>query len=441
MSYPAGSILVFSDLNDSVQGDAVVLNNTTGAVLDSLSTMPYAGLGDRVSSGLFAVTVETGSPHSGVITSIKVFAADTTLIATNTSITVSPAMYSKSPIGSNNRDKFYIAARPTTGSAAVIVYTIDTAGALGGTTWTLPSASSIQVVAPLTDDSVLYWGANLGIANLGVIHAWDLVNNVALPDVVSMGTTVQFAHNMFVVNDTEILVLVGFSDADTYEVRRYSASGALLKTYDLGVAGAFDTPEMWRDIDPTAFWARGFYAEDGSTSTLMKFDLSSGTVLTTFSVTNLDGGGQVPATCPLITLGPQLPVQSLPPWPITPPFIAGSGGLQNDPIRRLRRSPHVFSDNKRVFLSRLEPYLRTGIGTTSGPGIDALVMLRVSRDGGNTYGTERMISAGELGNYVTRLQGYRFGQARDWVIELTVSDPNVPWVLADLFADLEEGTN
>jgi len=119
---------------------------------------------------------------------------------------------------------------------------------------------------------------------------------------------------------------------------------------------------------------------------------------------------------------------------ITPP---NSGSADPFTIRRLRRSPHVFLNNKRVFLSRLEPYFRAGIGTTSGQGIDAEVMLRVSKDGGNTWGAERILSAGALGRYATRLQAYRFGVARDWVFEVSVSDPAVPWVLVDLFADIE----
>jgi hypothetical protein len=77
----------------------------------------------------------------------------------------------------------------------------------------------------------------------------------------------------------------------------------------------------------------------------------------------------------------------------------------------------------------------------TGQGRDAEVMIRVSRDGGFTWGAERIVSAGVLGAYTQRLQAFQFGQARDWVIEVSVSDPNVPWVLLDLFADLDEGTS
>lgn len=444
MSYPDGSLLILSDLNDTDQGNAAVISGTDGSTLDTIGTFPYAALGDQVRSGLFAITAETGSPHFGVINAIDIYDQSLTRTAHITSITVSPAMDAHSPIQSNGTTNFYVAARPTSSGAAVKAYRISTEGVVDATTWTLPLADSIQVIAPSLDDTILYWGAQLGIANLGVIHRWDLVNNVALSDLVSMGSTVQFAHQMFVTMAGDVLVLVGFSDGDDFQVRRYNAAGTLLHTYDLGVAGAFDTPEMWRDLDDQNFWVRGFYDATGHTSRFLKIAIQTGATLTDFTVTDLEGGGDVPTTCPIIMIGSSV-VTPQPPWPQTPPFVEDigpdGGGLQHVPIRRLRRSPHVFDLNKRVFLSRLEPYLRTGIGTTSGQGIDAEVMLRVSKDGGYTWGAERVLSAGALGRYATRLQAYQFGVARDWVFEISVSDPNVPWTLLDLFADIEEGTS
>lgn len=442
MSYPNGSILILSDLADTDQGDAAVISGVDGSTLDQLGTFPNASLGDQVRSGIFAVTAETGTPGNATINAINLYDQTLTQVAHITSITVSPAMSRLSPIQSNGTTQFYIGAVPTTGAANVVVHRVNASGVVDGTTWTLPNpgASTLAALAPNLDDTILYWGAHLGIANLGVIHRWDLVNNVALSDLVAMGTDIDFTSKMFVTYAGDLLVLV--SNSDDYQVRRYAANGSLLMTYDLGEAGAFDTPEMWRDLDDQRFWVRGFYDATGHTSTFKKLDLSTGTVLTTFTVTDLEGGGDVPTTCPVIMLGSSI-VTPQPPWPQGPPFTEAigpdGGGLQHVPIRRLRRSPHVFESNKRIFLSRLEPYLRTGIGTTSGQGIDAEVMLRVSKDGGYTWGAERVLSAGALGRYAMRLQAYQFGVARDWVFEITVSDPSNPWVLLDLFADVEEG--
>jgi hypothetical protein len=56
-------------------------------------------------------------------------------------------------------------------------------------------------------------------------------------------------------------------------------------------------------------------------------------------------------------------------------------------------------------------------------GRDAKMVLRVSRDGGNTWGAERMRSMGDLGEYDKRMVFRNLGQARALVAELRISDP------------------
>jgi hypothetical protein len=52
--------------------------------------------------------------------------------------------------------------------------------------------------------------------------------------------------------------------------------------------------------------------------------------------------------------------------------------------------------------------------------------LRISRNGGKTWGPERTRSAGRQGDYDTRVIWNRNGDARHWVPELVVTDP-IPW--------------
>ena len=69
---------------------------------------------------------------------------------------------------------------------------------------------------------------------------------------------------------------------------------------------------------------------------------------------------------------------------------------------------------------------------------DPQVMLRVSRDGGRTFGNERWVPLGKMGEYYARVILRRLGSARDFVIQITVTDP-VKFVLASGSVSLESG--
>lgn len=98
------------------------------------------------------------------------------------------------------------------------------------------------------------------------------------------------------------------------------------------------------------------------------------------------------------------------------------------PLRRLRRAPSLFRENEWLGVPVFELLLEPGLGAVSGQGADPQVALRISRDGGKTWGAERWRSAGALGRYDTRVRWLRNGRARRWMPEVVVSDP-VPWRL------------
>ncbi len=123
-------------------------------------------------------------------------------------------------------------------------------------------------------------------------------------------------------------------------------------------------------------------------------------------------------------------LSSAPPPP-TPP----SGTVYQ--IRRQRRFMLPWDDaNRMKFLSRLEVILQTGIGTVAIT--SPTVMLRLSKDGGKTWGNELDMSAGAIGAYSTRVFANRLGRGRNWVAEITVSDP-VDWQMLSCLIDYEEG--
>ncbi len=111
----------------------------------------------------------------------------------------------------------------------------------------------------------------------------------------------------------------------------------------------------------------------------------------------------------------------------------------DQPLRALLTSPPIHNDRKRVFIPRFELYMQTGVGLTTGQGSDPQAMLRWSKDGGNTFSDVQIWhTIGKIGKYLTRLRWLRMGQAREWVFELTISDP-VRRVIVSAHADVDSG--
>ena len=93
-------------------------------------------------------------------------------------------------------------------------------------------------------------------------------------------------------------------------------------------------------------------------------------------------------------------------------------------ITRQLRGRHIFDDNwHRVTVDQVQLFMQTGVGLTSGQGSDPQAMLRISKDGGQTFGNQMWQSFGKIGEYLTRIIWRRLGTARDWIFELTITDP------------------
>jgi len=106
-------------------------------------------------------------------------------------------------------------------------------------------------------------------------------------------------------------------------------------------------------------------------------------------------------------------------------------------IRRLRIGPPLWvnSSMARGFVTRFELIAETGLGLVTGQGSDPQVMLRTSTDG-HTWSSERMASAGKIGEFRRRILWNRCGSSqRLWMPEVVVSDP-IPWRLSG--ASLEQ---
>ena len=92
-------------------------------------------------------------------------------------------------------------------------------------------------------------------------------------------------------------------------------------------------------------------------------------------------------------------------------------------IKRQVVTRHVYVDGNEFGISELLLDMETGVGLQSGQGSDPQVMLQVSRDGGRTFGAERQLSLGAVGQCLTRVVTRRLGSARDFVFQFTMTDP------------------
>jgi hypothetical protein len=94
-----------------------------------------------------------------------------------------------------------------------------------------------------------------------------------------------------------------------------------------------------------------------------------------------------------------------------------------DPMRWELAGRHLFDGFRKIGVDAFQLDVETGVGLATGQGSDPQVMLRVSRDGGRTWGNERMRSIGAVGEYKKRVIWRKCGRGRDFVFELAGSDP------------------
>jgi hypothetical protein len=116
---------------------------------------------------------------------------------------------------------------------------------------------------------------------------------------------------------------------------------------------------------------------------------------------------------------------------------AVSTDVESRPLRWLRRAPAIFDAHKRIVIHRIEFFMETGIGLSgTGQGSDPVLMIRASRDFGQTWGAERELKIGKRGEFWRRVYATRFGAGRAWVFEVSGTDP-VPMRISGADVELE----
>lgn len=91
-------------------------------------------------------------------------------------------------------------------------------------------------------------------------------------------------------------------------------------------------------------------------------------------------------------------------------------------IEREIISRHIYGDDyfsvNRVWLD-----VETGVGLVTGQGSNPTLMLRVSKDGGKSYGNEMTVSLGATGEYLQRAEFRRLGRGRSFTFKVRYTDP------------------
>ena len=104
-------------------------------------------------------------------------------------------------------------------------------------------------------------------------------------------------------------------------------------------------------------------------------------------------------------------------------------------LRRLRKSPHLASENRLQTYDSFEVEVERGVGTVEGQGVDPQLMMRLSRDGGKTWTPERWAGLGKMGEYGQRVRWPQCGRGRDVVFEVSGTDP-VPMRLGGAYLEV-----
>lgn len=107
----------------------------------------------------------------------------------------------------------------------------------------------------------------------------------------------------------------------------------------------------------------------------------------------------------------------------------------DQPIRRIRQTPHSTNGLANTFYKTLQVDIQPGNGTLT---LNPRLVLRISRDGGFTFGNPVYAASGKVGEYRTRARWQRLGYGRDVVFRVECDDP-VPVVFLSAYLDEEPG--
>lgn len=265
----AGDLLIPDDTDPL---PAIVLDPTTGDA-KRYQRMTVGEEGDILTTGYVALSNDDvlTDPH-------RIYIYDPTL----TLVTFTAVNAGNTQISIRGDSTKFFFSENVIGNPDSLVRTISTAGVIGGTSWAI-TGKKISTIAPNRTGTILYYSeGNVG----NPIKRWDLVNNIALSDLVAAPASHFADKDLYVLADDTILVTWTNSGVD-YSIRNYATDGTLLHTFAFTPAGTrTDGPRVaLGSDDPLSFWvwATGTVAGD-FVSRFKHFRVSDGATIATFDV-------------------------------------------------------------------------------------------------------------------------------------------------------------
>lgn len=113
--------------------------------------------------------------------------------------------------------------------------------------------------------------------------------------------------------------------------------------------------------------------------------------------------------------------------------------IDGNGIVRERTAPMLTDQHKRNPIDNIELLMDTGLGTASGQGADPTATLRISNDGGRTFGNEIRAGFGRIGAYTRRVTWNRLGAPPSAVARVRFTDP-VPSRVVNAWFNNYEGS-
>lgn len=324
-------------------------------------------------------------------------------------------------ITSNRSDTFYVVTQAP-GFFVNTVRAVSRTGTLGST-WTLPDLASALQVCAVTRDNTIFYSAQSG----DQIQRYDLVNDLPLDEWSATFAGESYRGIGDGIVDATGHVWIGYHGSGTNNLRQFDPDGNVLQTVDLTSADFVTLNRYAIDGTDTGILAWGF-GTGGAGGTdgysFRRVAIADGSITATSPVmpSMAESGFPIQAGAPL-AVSSSCPVLVLT-QPYVPPSPTPSGTTRY--TRRVRRFEGPFADNLTVFLSDLEFVIQSGVGLTTGQGADPVLMVRLSKDSGHTWGNEFTVPMGKIGEYTRRARkAGSLGLGRQWVVEVSVSDPVV----------------
>lgn len=419
-----GQLLVPNDTTDAF---AAVIRTSTGAFLQGGLSVGDGETGAILPNFSFCVWDNAANPIVA-----RVFNQD---LGSSIAVNVFPVNNADinvgAPFASDYQSTFY-AAFGNTGGHPILVRSFDSAGTIGGTTWTLDISSVTTGIAVAQDNSLLYYVAGNGVSPNNAIKKWNLNTDATAGTLVANDALIKRGTAMFLIPDTNLLVtIVNVIAGGANQIRIYStADGSLLHTYacpdnTFKTYGSIRIALDWGNTE--SFWIRTF--PTATTTIFQQVQAGTGTVLTTYTIPYEEGSlTKIPLSCPFF------------PW-------TGSGGsdlfIGSEtvvPMKRVRRVPlPILPGNARQAIGRVELQFQAGAGLAGDSAAAPQYVLAVSFNSGQTFGTARQMSAGLEGQFYARAYTNALGTGRFPVLDISCTD-DFNSVLTDVMVTMEPQT-